>query len=586
MQKNKNLNRRKRKLLLAVLLAFSLALTGCELGEEAPEQTSEEEQEPKVTVDIAETPDINELGINEDMSVYDEDDSESIVYFYVTVQKGDAGSETDHTFAEVNNVVRFVDNSHTANNVFARAIVQVGDENGPKRGMIGYGTEKSNATIRIRGNSSSVMPQKSYKLKLDEEAGLWRGQRNIALNKSVFDLTRFRNKMYFDMLKGVADVPSIRTQFVRLFIKDETSGKTVFEDYGLFTQAEVPNKKYLSNHGLDKEGYLFKAINFNFEISDGLKNFDDPNFDQAAYDQILSCKGKQDNQKIIDLVEMINDTSIDINDIVGTYIDRENYITWLAYNILVANIDTNMQNFYLYSPTNSDKWFFIPWDGDNMLPFGEYKLENSIGDYGSYQKGVTNYWGVILHKRFLKYEENRQELAQKVDELHETINRQTINELAAEYNGVVQPYVSLMPDLYHLGNTLEDRQQIIDGLGDEVETAYNQFYDTLQSLMPFFIYELEQNEDNIRLIWEEAYDFDNQEIQYHVTVSQYPDLRTPIIDETLDSTEYETTTKIMPKGTYYWTVKASTKDGKTSEPMNKINVNDTWYPGVDILEVQ
>lgn len=585
MQKNENQDRKKIKLLGGFLLVLCLTLAGCTYGQTVQEGT-EEETEPQVKVEIADTPDINELGINEDLSVYDEDDPDSIVYFYVTVQKGDAGSETDHTFSEVNNVVRFVDNSHTANDVYARAIVQIGDESGPKSGMIGYGAEKSNASIRIRGNSSSVMPQKSYKLKLDDEAGLWRGQRNIALNKSIFDLTRFRNKMYFDLLRNVEEVPSIRTQFVRLFIKDETSGKTAFEDYGLFTQAEVPNKKYLANHGLDKEGYLYKAINFNFEPSAGLKNFDDPDFDQEAFDQILSCKGKQDNQKLIDLVEMINDTSIDINDIIGTYIDRDNYITWLAYNILLANIDTTMQNFYLYSPTNSDKWFFIPWDGDNMLPFGEYILDGTVGNYGSYQRGITNYWGIMLHQRFLKYSENRKELAAKVDELHMTINKDTINESAASYNQVVEPYVAQMPDIYYLENTLEERKQIIEGLGDEVETAYDQFYETLQSLMPFFIYSLEQDGDNLKLSWEEAYDFDNQEVQYRLIVSEYPDMRTPVIDETLDSVEYETTAKAMPKGTYYWTVKASTKDGKTSEPMNKIQVNDVWYPGVDILEVQ
>ena len=57
---------------------------------------------------------------------------QSLVYFYVTVQRGDAGSDTDHSFAEVNSVVRFVEDSHFANDVFARAIVQVGDAQGPQ----------------------------------------------------------------------------------------------------------------------------------------------------------------------------------------------------------------------------------------------------------------------------------------------------------------------------------------------------------------------------------------------------------------------------------------------------------------------
>ena len=526
------------------------------------------------------------MGINEDKSVYDEDDLDSIVYFYVTVREGDKGSETDHTFDEVKSAVRFIDNSHAANDVFARALVQIGDETGPKRGMIGFGETKTNATIRVRGNSSSVMPQKSYQLKLDSEAGLWRGQRNLALNKSAFDLTKFRNKLYFDMLKDVEDVPSIRTQFARLFIKDETSGATEYEDYGFYTQAEVPNKRYLANHGLDREGYLYKAISFNFEPSEGLKNFDDPDFDLETFNTILDCKGRQDNEKLIDLVEMINDLSIDINDIIGTYIDRENYITWLAYNILVANIDTTVQNFYLYSPTNSNKWYFIPWDGDDMLPWGEYELEGSADDYGGYEIGVSNYWGVILHQRFLKYEENREELAAKIEELHSFINKETVDEKVQEYNQIVEPWISQMPDLYYLGGTLEERQQLLSGLGDEIETAYDNFYKSLESLMPFFLQSMEQDGESLVLNWDEAYDFDNEEIRYHVLVSEYPDMRSPLIDEEVEGVRLETTKDTLPEGTYYWTVEANTESGKSSEPMNKIEVGEFWYPGVDVLEVQ
>lgn len=583
------MRRRNRGLLASILLLGAmLVLAALAFGYQSylgEKKEQKKEKKPVKTVEILKTPDIEEAGLSEDLSVYSEDDPDSVVYFYVTVQKGDPGSDTDHTFDQVNNTVRFIDNSHAAIDVYARAIVQVGDENGPQMGMLGYGVEKANASIRIRGNSSSTMSQKSYKLKLDDEAGLWRGQRNIALNKSIFDVTRFRNKLYFDLLKDVEHVPSIRTQFVRLFIKDETSGKTAFEDYGFYTQAEVPGKKYLANHGLDRDGYLYKAISFNFEMEPGLKNFDDPGFNQKAFDQILSCKGREDNQKIIRLVEMINDTSMDINEIIGTYIDRDNYISWLAYNILTANIDTMEQNFYLYSPLNSEKWYFIPWDGDNMLPFEEYRMEGSLGDYGEHLKGITNYWGVILHQRFLKYRENREELAKRVDELHQFINEETVSALAARYNETVTPYVSQMPDLYYLGHTLAERQQIVKGFGREIETAYQNFYETLEALMPFFLQDPLQEEEEITILWDEAYDFENEKVQYHLLVSQYPDMRAPVIEETLDETMFFTSTEVLKPGTWYWTVTAENESKKTSSPMNKTQVGDKWYPGVECMEV-
>lgn len=137
------------------------------------------------------------------------------------------------------------------------------------------------------------MPQKSYKLSLNDSAGLWRGQSNIALNKSAFDATRVRNKLYFDLAKNMEHVPSLRTQFARLFIKDETAGATQFEDYGLYTQAEVPTKKYLANHGLDRSGFLYKAISFNWEPNELIRNFDDPELDVEAMDTVISCQRRE-----------------------------------------------------------------------------------------------------------------------------------------------------------------------------------------------------------------------------------------------------------------------------------------------------
>ncbi|MBM6901396.1 hypothetical protein H6B10_17330, partial [Gemmiger formicilis] len=34
----------------------------------------------------------------------------------------------------------------------------------------------------------------------------------------------------------------------------------------------------------------------------------------------------------------------------------------------------------------------------------------------------------------------------------------------------------------------EERDAIVAGLGDQVELAYQQFYDSLHELMPFFMY--------------------------------------------------------------------------------------------------
>ncbi len=558
-------------------LALLLALAGCSAKTDT--EPADESQPVVSSVEKQETADIDSMGLGEDKTVYTADDELSVICAYVTVQMGDEGTDTAHTFTEVNSAVRFENNAHVENDIYARAIVQFGDETGPLAGQFGYGETKSNATIRVRGNSSSTSPQKSYKLKLDKEAGAWRGQRNIALNKSFFDVTRFRNKLYFDMLRTVDGSASARTQFVHLYVKDETAGETAFADFGLYTQVEVPGTRYLDNHGLDSEGYLYKAISFNFEPNEAIRETSDPAFDQAAFDTVLSCKGREDHSKLMGMVEAVNDTSQDIDDVIDTYFDRENYVTWLAYNILMANIDTTMQNFYLYSPTNSQKWYFIPWDGDNCLPWQEYEMEQEDVKYDAFNHGIGNWWGVILHQRFLKQEDNRQELADKVDELHRSINKETVDAWAQQYNQLIEPYVTSMPDLYYLGHTPEERKEIVNGLGDMVERAYTEFYESLDSLMPFWLWKPEDGYLN----WSEAYAFDYADLSYRVQISRYPDMRELAVDAATDVNYLKL--EGLESGTWYWKVTAAAEDGRTVNAMDKLSVGDAYYPGVAVLEV-
>lgn len=119
------------KKLLVVMALSALTLSGC-ASEKVDETTNDTSVETKEsTVNIKEQEDINKAAIKEDETVYSSDDSDSVVCFYVTVRKGAAGSETAHTFSEVNSVKKFEDDEHVNAEVKADALVQVGDETGP-----------------------------------------------------------------------------------------------------------------------------------------------------------------------------------------------------------------------------------------------------------------------------------------------------------------------------------------------------------------------------------------------------------------------------------------------------------------------
>ena len=55
------------------------------------------------------------------------------------------------------------------------------------------------------------------------------------------------------------------------------------------------------------------------------------------------------------------------------------------------------RNVYLYSPLNSDIWYFIPWDNDGSLMRPEYKI-TGFSDQKSWESGVSNYWGMYCSR--------------------------------------------------------------------------------------------------------------------------------------------------------------------------------------------
>ena len=108
---------------------------------------------------------------------------------------------------------------------------------------------------------------------------------------------RFRNKMAHDLIRGIPQMMGLRTQFVHLWVCDQTEkSNDTFEDYGLFTQVERLNKTALKAHGLEKSGHLYKVNDFGFErYEDTIKLADDPDYNQADFEGMLEIKGDSDH---------------------------------------------------------------------------------------------------------------------------------------------------------------------------------------------------------------------------------------------------------------------------------------------------
>ncbi|SFP52562.1 spore coat protein H [Butyrivibrio proteoclasticus] len=457
-----------------------------------------------------------------DVDALYEDDGTNVVTMYLTVRQGNAGEGTNHTWEEVNSHSAYYYDELGIPRYKVEALLQVGTEEGIPAGNLGYGRTAPNATVQIRGQTSSRNYQKNYKIKLKENQGNWNGQTTISLNKHQTDGLRFRNKLGFDILKNVDQLMSLRTQFVHLYVNDLTDGSDDgFEDYGLYTQVEQLNKTALRAHGLDRYGQLYKVNFFEFfRYEDVIKLETDPEYDVSKFEQYLEIKGDSDHTKLIDMLNDLNDYSISIDEVLDEHFDRENLAYWLAFNLLTGNVDTQSRNCYLYSPKNEKVWYFISWDLDGTFRTKENELLTR-SDYGSWEKGVSNYWGNVLFNRCLKSDSFRKELDDAILDLKENvITPNRISELITDYRAVVEQYLWDAPDITYEQLTPEQYDEVALELPSQIEENYESYLASLEKPLPFYVGEPAIEDGKLLMNWDTAYDFQHDDVTYRAVLSR------------------------------------------------------------------
>lgn len=513
----------------------------------------------------------------EDRSVYAGDKADSVVTFYLTVAKHNLTAEHPLSWTQFNSINRVEQNT---DDLTMEVILQEGTEEGLSSGMFGYGDTHANGMISIRGKSTIRADQKSFKIKLFKEAGLWRNQGTINLIKHAYDSTRLRNKLSFDYFKLIPDFTSLRTQFVHLYVKDLTGGAGAqFVDYGLYTQIEQPNKTFLRSHGLDPNGNLYKAVDFEFfRYPEELKSAEDPAYDKAKFSQRLEIKGDEHHEKLLGMLDDLNNYSLPIDDVFDKHFDRDNFLTWMAVNILMDNFDTINQNYLLYSPLNSDKWFFLPWDYDGGWGYTEFDKE-AAKERPGWQRGIANYWGNVLQKRFFKNPDNVQQLIDKMEQLKSIITVQQTTEFIRTYEKIVSGYVRRLPDLHWLPKPVVEFESELELVKTLPEAAERKFKETLENPMPFYLNESEQEDGSMLFNWDASYDLQGDDISYRFQLARNPSFDNALKD--VKSTELSIRIDGLSEGKYYWKVTAIDSKGHEVDAFDTFeDIDGNYYFGV------
>lgn len=513
--------------------------------------------------DIA-TSTANGVGLHEDKGIYEQDSDIYDVYISVFPTKNDAGEMIDLSAFALHSA-----RDHSYNPVL-NCNIQILPEGCKPDPLLDL--DHKNATIRVRGNSSRGASYKSYKVKLEEEAGTFLGQKNLNINKHAGDISKISTKLQTDLLAQMDDIASYRTYYMRLWIRDASlpEEEQEFVYYGLYTELEQPNKTYLETRGLSSNAVMYKASDFSFAPDAALKNVDDPAYSEEEFETVLSIREGKDHKKLLEMLADVNDTTRDFGEIFETYFDEDNYLTWLAFNLLMGNEDIINHNYILYSPENALSWYFIPWDFDGALRFGEYRSTYSQPDS---LRGIQTLNTGILHRRYFRLEGSIEKLDSKMQELLDTvITRERVNGLIDSYKPVLEKTMPLYPDIDLLDMSPAELIPYVDGMYDGILDNYEAFRRALEYPAPMFVSMPEKRSDgSIRFAWDASYSYQGRPITYNVRVYEDPHMQNLVFEQTgIEQTEY-ISEHALSEGTYY--LKVTVVDSEGNEQLSLEHVD-------------
>jgi spore coat protein CotH len=208
--------------------------------------------------------------------------------------------------------------------------------------------------------------KKSMKLDLNRniESQKLDGVTMLNFHCGVSDPSKAREALSFAFFRD-AGVPAPRTSIAELTLT--VPGKYDRELVGVYTLTEQVNKSFLKRHFKDGKGMLLKP--------EGLQG--GPAYLGAEWRAYESRYRPEDpptdeqKKRLIDFTKLVsNGSDEEFARDIGTYLDVEAFLKFIAANALLSNLDSYLSyghNYYLYLVPGTNKFAFIPWDTDLSL---------------------------------------------------------------------------------------------------------------------------------------------------------------------------------------------------------------------------
>lgn len=236
---------------------------------------------------------------------------------------------------------------------------------------------------------------------------------------------------------------------------------------------------------------------------------------------------------------MLNDVNsgLDFEKVFDKYFHPDNFRAWLATNILMNSTDTSSQNFYLYKPSASSRFHFTPWDYDGAWDWNHQGGTTNVQSRA--MEGISNWWGMILARRYIETKGEVDKLTAKINELRGSVLSDASIKGAMGQMPMtgVDAILKAEPDQSFLDPSFAAHQAEVARLPATVDTALNEYAVSLKRPMPLYQDASKADASSpVTLSWDPSYSISGNPLVYDVVLATSPETSTSDTNCTKDDT--------------------------------------------------
>ena len=228
------------------------------------------------------------------------------------------------------------------------------------------GKQLNNIGARYKGNASFNLMRgslkRNMKIKLDwtDKDQNYNSVETLNLNAGGLDPSKLRDAFGYWLFRQ-AGVPAPRTTFAEMTLT--IPGRYDKELLGIYTIVEQVNKSFIKNQFGSKKGLLMKP--------EGIASVEYHGDDWRFYAPLYRPDDQpsiSQSRRVIEFAHLVNiSDETQFRDSINSYLDIDGFLTFIAVNGLIVNLDTLLampQNYYLHLRRDTNKFVFFPWDLD------------------------------------------------------------------------------------------------------------------------------------------------------------------------------------------------------------------------------